>query len=163
MLKFAPLIPITLAIAPPVFATEAADHDALNGVVIPMFDAVLAEDIERVEPLLAEDARILAMFNPTGRTGEGSPRQFPLLTYFKIVTENYDNIAFVNRTYSIADDGRTVWMEADGDLRVAATGEPYRNAYVFKVSIDDNGKVAEIKEWVNTVTLNQQGIPAGSD
>ncbi|WP_422343458.1 nuclear transport factor 2 family protein [Parasphingorhabdus sp.] len=154
-----PIIVATfLAIAAPVAAHDS--RDPVKTVVKPLFDAVLAEDLAKVREILAPEATLFAMFNPNGTTDEASIRQFPALAYFDIVTKNYENIEFRDRTYSVTDDGRTVWMEASGNLLVAATGEPYRNRYVFKITIDEDGKVTNISEWVNTATLASQGLTA---
>jgi ketosteroid isomerase-like protein len=159
MRDLAPMIAaMSLAIAVPATAHDRASP--VETVIMPLFDAVLAEDLTRVREILAPGATVIAMFNPDGTTGDASIRRFPALTYFDIVTRNYDNIEFLNRTYSVADQGHTVWMEASGNLRVAATGHPYRNRYVFKIMIDHNGKVASISEWVNTATLASQGLTA---
>jgi ketosteroid isomerase-like protein len=141
-------------------ATAHDSVDPVGTVIMPFFDAVLAEDLTRVREILAPDATVIAMFNPDGTTDDASIRRFPALAYFGIVTRNYQNIEFVDRTYSVADQGHTVWMEARGNLQVAATGQPYRNRYVFKIVIDHNGKVASLSEWVNTATLASQGLTA---
>jgi ketosteroid isomerase-like protein len=44
-------------------------------------------------------------------------------------------------------------------LVVAASGQPYKNGYVFKLTLANN-RIEKIEEWVNTVTLTQQGIAA---
>ncbi|WP_298471342.1 nuclear transport factor 2 family protein [uncultured Erythrobacter sp.] len=136
--------------------------DPIETAVDPLFDAVLAEDMSAVSEVIADGAMVHAMFNPNGETGEGSIRSFPATAYFGIVTANYENIEFVDRTYTVSEDKKTVWMEANGNLRVAETGTPYRNRYVFKITINDDGKVANIAEWVNTATLIAQGRTAQS-
>jgi len=161
------MVGLSLAMASASLATPAAAQpsapapaDPVNTVVIPMFEAVAREDLGAATRFLAEGAMLRAMFNPNGETGEGSVRTFPATAYFTLVARNYENIVFNNRTYSVADDGKTVWMEANGDLRLEANGSPYRNRYVFKITLNAQGKVTEIREWVNTVTLTQQGIAA---
>ncbi|MGB3470994.1 MAG: nuclear transport factor 2 family protein [Erythrobacter sp.] len=152
-----------LLVSAPLRAEERVEIDPVEDVVVPLFDAVLAENMEQASALVAKDAQLFAMFNPSGETGQDSIRQFPIMDYFALVTRNYENIAFIDRTYSVANDGRTVWMEASGDLRLEPTGAPYRNRYVFKFTINEEGKVSELKEWVNTVTLTQQGVTARQD
>lgn len=141
-------------------AGEKTEMDPVANVVVPLFDAVANEDLAAAGAFLVDGAPIYAMFNPNGQTDAASIRTFPATAYFQLVARNYENIVFTDRTYSIAEEGRTVWMEANGDLRLEASGAPYRNRYVFKISLNEVGKVLEIREWVNTVTLTQQGIAA---
>jgi ketosteroid isomerase-like protein len=137
--------------------TQAADP--VNNVVLPFFDAVAREDLEAAQIFMTPDTRVEAMFNANGQNGTANIRSFPAAVYFQIVARNYENIVFSNRVFSVADDGQTVWMEAQGELIVAATGQPYKNGYVFKLTIAD-GRITRLQEWVNTVTLTQQGIVA---
>lgn len=140
--------------------THAQPLDPIARVVDPLFEAVAKEDLATASALMVEDAPIHAMFNPNGQTDAASIRTFPATAYFALVSRNYKNIVFNERSYSVADDGKTVWMEANGDLKLEKTGTPYRNRYVFKISLNEDGKVTEIRERVNTVTLTQQGIAA---
>lgn len=151
---------LAMASASLAIAEDHSANDPVTDVVAPLFEAVAKEDLAAANAFLMEGAPIHAMFNPNGETGEGSIRTFPATAYFQLVAGNYENIVFTDRTYSVADDGKTVWMEANGDLRLEATGAPYRNRYVFKLTLNDAGKITEIREWVNTVTLTQQGIAA---
>ncbi len=137
-------------------------NDPIAEVVDPLFEAVLAEDMPAVREAIADGAMVHAMFNPNGETGEGSIRSFPAAAYFQIITANYENIEFVDRTYTVSEDKRTVWMEANGNLQVAETGTPYRNRYVFKISLNEDGKITNFAEWVNTATLIAQGRTAQS-
>ncbi len=146
--------------ASPAFALDP--NDPIAEVVDPLFEAVLAEDMPAVREAIADGAMVHAMFNPNGETGEGSIRSFPATAYFQIITANYENIEFVDRTYTVSSDKRTVWMEANGNLQVAETGAPYRNRYVFKISINEDGKITNFAEWVNTATLISQGRTAQS-
>lgn len=157
-------IPATFTIvamtAASLMPARAQTFDPVAGVVDPLFEAVAKEDLAAANTLLVEGAPIQAMFNPNGQTDAASIRTFPATAYFALVSRNYENIVFNERSYSVADDGQTVWMEANGDLKLEKTGTPYRNRYVFKISLNEDGKVTQIREWVNTVTLTQQGIAA---
>ena len=161
MLRFKlTLAALAMAVPSLAIAGDSASRDPVADIVAPLFEAVANEDLSAASTFLVRGAPIHAMFNPSGSTDDASIRTFPAVGYFQLVTKNYENIVFNNRTYSVADEGRTVWMEANGDLRLEATGAAYRNRYVFKVSLNEAGKVTEIREWVNTVTLTQQGITA---
>jgi len=134
--------------------------DPIKNVIEPIFEAVKNENMDSVRSLLTEDATLHAMFNPNAKTGLGSVRSFSVEAYFELITANYDNIKFVDREYSVADNGQTVWMLAKGDLTLQSNGQPYKNRYVFQFSLNDKGKIVSIREWVNTVTLLKQGIAA---
>ncbi len=160
MLKLSLAAALIAAATPLSAVAGTAEADPVNNVVIPLFDAVAQENLASARSLLVDGAPIYAMFNPTGQTDTASIRTFPAVAYFGTVTQNYENIVFSDRTYSVADDGKTVWMEANGNLRLEKTGSPYLNRYVFKITLNDEQKITEIREWVNTVTLSQQGITA---
>ncbi|WP_298302001.1 hypothetical protein [uncultured Erythrobacter sp.] len=160
MLKLKLTAAVLAASTPFAAFAETGDADPVQSVVIPLFEAVATEDLASAQAHMVEGAPIHAMFNPSGKTDDASIRTFPAVAYFSLVTQNYENIVFSDRTYSVGDDGKTVWMEANGDLRLEATGAPYRNRYVFKITLDEDHKITEIHEWVNTVTLTQQGIAA---
>ncbi len=157
------LIPTAALIAaaiPSAAFAETGAPDPVQGVIVPLFDAVAAEDLSAAQSHIVDGAPIHAMFNPNGQTDGASIRTFPATAYFALVTQNYENIVFSDRTFSVGDDGKTVWMEANGNLRLEATGTPYHNRYVFKFTLGEDHKITEIREWVNTVTLTQQGIAA---
>jgi ketosteroid isomerase-like protein len=140
-------------------STAITGADPVANVVVPFFEAVAREDLSAAQAFLTPETKVQLMFNPNGQNGVDAARAFPASAYFNIVTRNYDNIVFSDRTFSVSGDRSTVWMEAQGNLVVAATGQPYRNGYVFKLTLTDN-KIVGIQEWVNTVTLTQQGIAA---
>jgi ketosteroid isomerase-like protein len=152
---------LTLACTLAACASNTASRpDPITLVVDPFFASVATEDLAAAQTFLAPDAMVQAMFNPNGQNGAAHVRLFPATAYLGIISRNYNNIVFTNRRYSVADGGLTVWMEAQGELVVAATQQPYRNGYVFKLTINDGGRIALLQEWVNTVTLTQQGIAA---
>jgi ketosteroid isomerase-like protein len=161
-----PLLAAALVLLDPGAASAAPERSPLPpmtdtdiSLVQRFFDAVAKEDEAAVRALILPDARVRAMFNPNGDTGPDAIRVFPMTAYFEVITRNYDNIVFRDPVYSVADDGRTVWVEARGDRVVTATGQPYRNGYLFRLKLQD-GRIAALDEWVNTVTLTRQGIAA---
>jgi ketosteroid isomerase-like protein len=138
---------------------QTAPASPVSSIVVPFFDAVAREDLPAAQVFLTADATVSPMFNPNGQNGAGSVRNFPAATYFGIVSRNFDNIVFSDRVFSVADGGKTVWIEAQGNLVVTATNQPYPNGYVFKINLVE-GRISRIQEWANTVTLTQQGIAA---
>lgn len=136
-----------------------AATDPVKGAVEPFLEAVERGDAETAFGFLAPGAEVHAMFNPNGDASDAGIRRFPARGYFGVVMRNYDVIRLTDRRFSVVDHGRSVWMEAEGDLRVAATGKPYRNRYVFRFDLDAAGRIGHVSEWVNTVTLAREGVP----
>ena len=125
------------------------------------YAALAAEDQEVALAMLAPGAMLHAPYNPNGDATDAGIRSFPASMYVVGAMQTYDNLVFEDREYSVADDGGTVWIEAEGRLRVAATGKPYENRYVFKIELDD-GKIVEITEYTNVATLARDGVTAGA-
>ena len=123
------------------------------------YAALAAEDQEAALGMLAPDAMLHAPYNPNGDATDASIRSFPASMYVVGAMQTYDNLVFEDREYSVADNGGTVWIEAEGRLRVAATGEPYENRYVFKIELGDAG-ITEITEYTNVATLARDGVTA---
>lgn len=139
-----------------------ADKDSgrdVEAIANTFFAALEHEDAELALSLLAPEAMLHAPYNPNGDASDAGIRSFPASLYVKGALATYDNLVFVNRHYSITDDGRTVWIEAQGRLRVAASGRPYENRYVFKIALAE-GKIEAITEYTNVATLAQQGVIA---
>lgn len=143
-------------------ATDAADsvnETEQIEIAEKFLEALAAEDADRAIAMLTEDAMVHAPFNPSGDASDDAIRSFPAAMYVTGATLTYDNLVFEDRKFSVADNGQTLWLEAEGRLRVAATDTAYHNRYVFKLDIED-GKISAITEYVNVATLAQTGVPA---
>lgn len=75
------------------------------------------------------------------------------------LTTPFTRVEIRDREVSVADGGRTIFVDARGDLLVAATGEPYRNVYVFRFTFDAEGLITDLREYANPVPI--LGIPVG--
>ena len=126
------------------------------------YAALAAEDPKAALSMLAPGAMLHAPYNPNGDATDAGIRSFPASAYVVGAMATYDNLVFVDRKYSVANDGGTVWIEAEGRLRVAETGKPYENRYVFKIEFSDAG-ITEITEYTNVATLARDGVTAGAD
>lgn len=135
---------------------------ANKSVVDAFFAAMQAEDQTAAHELLADGAMIHAPYNPNGDASDKGVRSFPAKLYVSGAMQTYDNLVWVNRQYSIADNGKTVWVEALGRLTVAQTGGDYHNRYVFKIEFDGT-KIASITEYTNVATLTNSGVVATVD
>lgn len=140
-------------------ASYALNQHPRVALLIEFYTALENEDEARLRSLLAEGAMVHAPYNPNGDASDKAVRSFPAMGYLKMAMKVYDNLVFIDRSYSIADSGSTIWVEAKGRLRVAATNKPYHNRYVFKVEFD-NDKILSITEYTNVLTLLNHGVPA---
>lgn len=123
------------------------------------FSALEREDAETALAMLTDTALLHAPYNPNGDATDAGIRTFPAALYVKGAIGTYDNLVFEDRKFSVADDGQTIWIEAEGRLRVAATGNPYENRYVFKLELASD-KIDAITEYTNVATLARDGVTA---
>lgn len=149
---FALLLQSAVPAAQPAAQTPAA-------LATRLFDAMAREDLPAAAALFAPGAEFVLPYNPNGDASAAGIRRFPAMGYVTVATRSYDNIRFLEQRATPAADGTTLFVEAEGDLVVAATGQPYRNRYVFKFEAA-NGRIARVTEYANTVTLAAQGITA---
>jgi ketosteroid isomerase-like protein len=70
-----------------------------------------------------------------------------VLGYFQSVFTNMTRIDFVDVRTSVTADGRTSFVQANGDF-TAADGRPYRNVYVFRLDWD-GGRLVSVDEYAN--------------
>lgn len=139
--------------------TVMPEPDTRITIAEDFFAAMATEDAEAALALLTPTATLHAPYNPNGDASDAGIRSFPAALYVKGAMATYDNLVFEDRVYSVADNGDTIWIEAEGRLRVAATGKPYENRYVFKLELDGD-KITSITEYTNVATLARDGVPA---
>lgn len=132
--------------------------DAL-AVVQTYLAALASENREVAEALFSANAEIVLPFHPSGDAGEAAIRRFTVPVYLGIAFQQYDNLVFVNQRAHLANAGATVFLEATGDLKVARTGAPYRNRYLFRFDVYD-GRIERIVEYSNPVTAARHGAAA---
>lgn len=156
---FAVSLALSAAVATMTVA-EAGERSAASVARVDAFFAALAaEDKDAALAQLTTNATLHAPYNPNGDATDTGIRSFPAALYVAGAMATYDNLIFEDRKYSVADNSATVWIEAEGRLRVAKTGKPYENRYVFKMELAD-GKIASITEYTNVVTLARDGVAA---
>jgi ketosteroid isomerase-like protein len=120
------------------------------------FAALARRDVGAVIALWHEDGQVAAAFNPNGDISDEAIRAAPHALFLASFVKNYDQIAFQDIKASATDDGKVVWAETRGQLRVAATGTPYCNRYVFKFTFEA-GRIKQLVEYANTITQNLYG------
>jgi ketosteroid isomerase-like protein len=128
------------------------------------FDALRDHDINAMATLLRDDVREVI---PLAASGAPDPwfefqGKHDVLAYVSTIFTNFTRVEIRDREVSVTDDGRTIFVEARGDLLVAATGDPYRNVYIFRFSFDAEGLITEVREYANPVPIAPiLGIPVG--
>lgn len=80
-----------------------------------------------------------------------------VMGYIDSVVAKFDRIAFLDKVYTVAQDAKSVFLQANGDILSTAEHLVYRNVYVFRVDIDDN-KVVKVWEYANPVAYANLGI-----
>ena len=128
-------------------------------IVTAFFAGLKQRDSAAVQALWHDDGTVSAAFNPSGETSDDAVRTASNAIFLASFLKNYDEIAFHDIVPSVADGGDTIWVETRGDLRVAVTGTPYRNRYVFKFKIE-GGRIKHLVEYANTVTQSLHGNKA---
>jgi len=158
-MKFITSLILVLGMAACTAPTSLDTSTQARAITDKFFNAMAAEDADTALSLLTPDATLHAPYNPNGDASDAGIRSLPAALYVKGAMVTYDNLVFEDRKYSLADNGQTMWVEAEGRLRVAATGKPYENRYVFKLDFDGD-KIASITEYTNVATLTKHGVAA---
>ncbi|WP_027057416.1 nuclear transport factor 2 family protein [Mesorhizobium loti] len=126
-------------------------------------NALEAQNLETVSSLLSDAPAIDIPFSSTGEpapwfTFDGREQA---LGYIATIFKTFSQVKLVERATYVADDGKTAFVEAKGDLIQRNTDASYRNAYVFKLSMQD-GRISHVREYANPVTFAKlMGIPLG--
>lgn len=141
-------------------ATPAHAETEQKAIVEAFFTALEEENPKAASGLLSPDAVLVAPYNPNGDASDAGIRRFPARLYVEGAIATYDNLVFTDRIWSFADNGKTIWVEAEGRLRVTQTGTPYENRYVFRIDFADDGKIKTITEYTNVATLARDGVTA---
>lgn len=127
-----------------------------------LFEAIAQQDIRCISGLLADDVILVAPLSMRGDQqpevsldGKGAVTD----RYFARIVELFSRTALVDLDYTLSLGGTTVFAEAKGDLVVRATGAPYRNVYLFKLTVR-SGKITDIREYSNPITFARAlGLP----
>ncbi len=117
--------------------------------------AVEQEDMAAVSALVDPEATLVLKMT---LTGEQEPDMIfegreQILGYVQSNFDAMETIRFINQRITVSRDGRTSFVEADGDF-VSADGRPYRNVYVFRFDWCD-GRIIGSAEYANPITFLQ--------
>ena len=139
---------VALLLAAPVQARSPA------ALVTAWMAALTGKDRPALAAMIAEDAVFEYPFDRSGKTEAGSWRGFRgraavLSGYVDPALMRLDRIDWTERDFTVADNGKRVFVEALGDM--VLNGKPYSNRYVLRFDLK-GGKIAGMKEYLNPVT-----------
>ncbi|WP_113698535.1 nuclear transport factor 2 family protein [Nonomuraea lactucae] len=133
-------------------------QDALS-LAQAFFAAFEGRDPAGVEAVLAPEANITIPLSI-----EGTPEPWyvfdgreHVMGYIHSVAAKFDRVAFLDKVYTVSEDGSSVFLQANGDILSTAEKLVYRNVYIFKVDIA-NGKIVKVWEYANPVAYANLGI-----
>lgn len=125
----------------------------VNGVaVVETFLERFQEESPEVFALFDESSSVAVMMNPNAT-------QDPIVydglsaveTYFNQIFATFSPIRFTDVRLTAADNGRTVFVQANGQFTVEETGTPYNNVYVFRINLNGADQIISSQEYLNWV------------
>lgn len=135
-------------------APAAAEPAALPEPVLRFFAALEASDLGALESLVTERTVTVLPMNASGSPAADETRRFEgraaTLRYYGGTMQAIGTARFLDPQATVGDGGRTVVVENRGEMRLAS-GETYRNLYVWRFDIEE-GRIVAIREHFNPVT-----------
>lgn len=121
-------------------AFEGRDRDAVAELLAPTANFIIPLSIEGTpEPWYVFD----------------SPES--VLGYIESVAAKFDHVAFLDKVWTVSEDARSVFLQANGDILSTAEKLVYNNVYIFRIDVQD-GKVVKVWEYANPVAYANLGI-----
>ena len=115
------------------------------------------KEMDELLNLFEEDAVYLQPFNP-GESRRYQGKQ-EIKALYQQIFRNIDKLNYVAREFTTSADGKTVFIEAHGDMTVSTTGAAYKNTHVFRVDFDACDKVAKITQYANPLRIIEAFAP----
>jgi ketosteroid isomerase-like protein len=134
-------------------------HQVALPIAQEFFAGFEARNPEAVGNTLTDDASIIIKLDLAGTPNpwyafEGKDH---VLAYNASVAAKFDRVEFLDKEWTVANDGTAVFLQTNGDILSTAENLDYKNVYVFKVELVD-GKVKRVLEYANPVTYANLGI-----
>ncbi|GMN06646.1 hypothetical protein MTsPCn5_20350 [Croceitalea sp. MTPC5] len=104
-------------------------------------------------------------FNPSGAQDPVVlPNAQAQIDFFTTIFQVFDNISFIERRFTISEDGNSIFFQAISDSwTFVPTGAPYNQVYVFRLDFNEAGEVTTIEEYINWVINSEVAfVPLGS-
>ncbi len=127
-----------------------------------------------LERLENEDPQLLEMFVedpiitlPMNRDATQNPIIYdgatPVQGYFNQIFSLFSEIQFTDIRITPTEDGTIVFVQAQGRFTVEETGTPYNNVYVFRINLNESGRIVSSEEYLNWVVNGEfSDQPLGS-
>ncbi|MFI6005216.1 hypothetical protein ACIA98_33275 [Streptomyces sp. NPDC051366] len=80
-----------------------------------------------------------------------------MLAYIGSVGAKFDHVAFMDKVWTVSEDARSVYLQANGDILSSAEKLLYNNVYIFRVDVAD-GQIVKVWEYANPVAYANLGI-----
>ncbi|MFW6773917.1 nuclear transport factor 2 family protein [Nocardioides sp. CPCC 205120] len=126
-------------------------EDEGKRLIVAYLDAVGALDVEAIAPLFAQDGRVDLPYAPDGvpRAIEGREG---IDAYYRALPQMVAEMNFADyRIWALDQPGEYV-AEYVSSSSMKATGAPYANTYITRVSVRD-GEITRLAEYFDPVEL----------
>ncbi|MFC4013860.1 nuclear transport factor 2 family protein [Nonomuraea purpurea] len=141
---------LTLATAAPAFADGQGATERRTAAFM---EALERKNLTALSALLDPDVTMTLPLSFSGRKEDAArfTGKAEVLGYAKNAFAMFGKINFVNKKVTVSKDGKSSFVQADGDF-TTADGKPYRNVYVYHFEWRD-GRVIRSAEYGNPVTF----------
>lgn len=122
-------------------------------------EAMEAQDIEGISPLLAPEARQVFVLNrdPTHPTAVFEGRD-QVAAYAVGLFRKFERLVWVDKDWTVSEDGARVFLQAQSDGVARHSGAPYRNTYVIRIDVAE-GRIIQILEYALDELFLALGAP----
>ncbi|CAM5331571.1 nuclear transport factor 2 family protein [Streptomyces chartreusis] len=116
-------------------------------------------DPAAVAALLSPEATLTIPLSITGTPEPWYVFDSPaaVLAYIGSVAAKFDHVAFLDKVWTVSEDARSVFLQANGDILSSAEKLVYNNVYIFRIDVAD-GHVLKVWEYANPVAYANLGI-----
>ncbi|MFG2123899.1 nuclear transport factor 2 family protein [Streptomyces sp. NPDC048710] len=116
-------------------------------------------DPTTVASLLSQDATFVIPLSIAGTPEPWYVFDSPtaVLAYIESVAAKFDHVTFLNKVWTVSEDARSVFLQANGDILSNAEKLVYNNVYIFRIDVAD-GHIVKVWEYANPVAYANLGI-----
>ncbi|MFI8242514.1 nuclear transport factor 2 family protein [Streptomyces sp. NPDC085866] len=116
-------------------------------------------DPATVASLLSQDAIFVIPLSIAGTPEPWYVFDSPtaVLAYIESVAAKFDHVTFLDKVWTVSEDARSVFLQANGDILSNAEKLVYNNVYIFRIDVAD-GHIVKVWEYANPVAYANLGI-----
>ncbi|MEM1249879.1 MAG: nuclear transport factor 2 family protein [Acidobacteriota bacterium] len=138
-------------LAPAALQGQDCRHSESLEIAQNVMEASRLKDMERLMSYFADEAVFRQAFNPGGeRLHRGKEA---IRKAYEQIFANIEELIYVESRYTVSLDGKTVFLEAQGDMVVTATGAEYKNTHVFRVDFGDCSQIESLLQYANPLEI----------